>query len=87
MNEAISEGGESYFRYRQIEMLPEIAPTIANALAQARLVTVSGGGSREGAAGSTLQNITGVIQTVLAAQLVSRENLLAPSANERANGA
>ena len=29
VNEAISEGGESYFRYRQIEMLPTIAPAIA----------------------------------------------------------
>jgi flotillin len=91
VNEAISEGGESYFRYRQIEMLPQIAPVIANALAQARLVTISGG-TGDGAAGGALQNITSVIQTVLAAQLVSREGLLAapePTANrlEQNNGA
>lgn len=70
VNQAIQAGGESYFRYRQIEMLPQIAPVIAEALAQAKLITISGGdvGAPEGAT----NNITSVIQTVLAAQLVSR---------------
>ena len=76
VNEAIAAGGESYFRYRQIEMLPEIVPQLAAALAQAKLVTISGGGQGEGAAGVALENITSVIQTVLAAQLVSRGGLL-----------
>jgi flotillin len=70
VNEAIKSGGESYFRYRQIEMLPQIAPAIADALAQARLVTISNGDT--GAPETTTNNITSVIQTVLAAQLVSR---------------
>src|SRR6266511_3349388 len=43
VNQAIEAGGESYFRYRQIEMLPQIAPAIANALGEARLVTIAGG--------------------------------------------
>ena len=77
VNEAIQSGGESYFRYRQIEMLPQIAPVIAQALAQAKLVTIaSGGDGAGGAADSATNNITGVIQTVLAAQLVARNNLL-----------
>ena len=71
VNEAIKAGGESYFRYRQIEMLPQIAPAIADALAQAKLVTIAGG-EAGGAAGAATANIAGVIQTVLAAQLVSR---------------
>ena len=71
VNEAIKSGGESYFRYRQIEMLPQIAPVIADALAQAKLVTISNG-SDGGAPEGTTNNITNVIQTVLAAQLVSR---------------
>lgn len=94
VNEAIQAGGESYFRYRQIEMLPEIAPVIADALAQAKLVTISGGGEAGGAAGAATNNITGVIQTVLAAQLVAKNNLLdgaeapraLPSSNGAANG-
>jgi len=70
VNEAIKAGGESYFRYRQIEMIPEIAPVIADALAKAKLVTISGDSAEGGAAQSATSNITSVIQTVLAAQLV-----------------
>ena len=72
VNQAIAVGGESYFRYRQIEMLPQIAPVIAAALSDAKMVTISGGGEAGGAATATTNNITSVIQTVLAAQLVSR---------------
>jgi flotillin len=75
VNKAIAAGGESYFRYRQIEMLPTIAPQIADALAQAKLITVSGG-ENGGAANSTTNQITSVIQTVMAAQLVARSGVL-----------
>ncbi|HEU5219466.1 MAG TPA: hypothetical protein VFU23_12475 [Gemmatimonadales bacterium] len=74
VNEAIREGGENYFKYRQIEMIPDIAPVIADALAKARLITISGnegGGAANGAAG----NIAAVIQTVLAAQLISKSGI------------
>ena len=74
VNEAIAAGGESYFRYKQIELLPQLGPAIADALAQAKLVTISSGG--EGAPEVTTSSITGVIQTVLAAQLVGRAGLL-----------
>jgi flotillin len=70
VNEAIQAGGEAYFRYRQIEMLPQIAPVIADALSEAKLVTIANG--EAGAPEATTNNITSVIQTVLAAQLVSR---------------
>lgn len=73
VNESIKQGGESYFRYRQIEMLPDIAPVIADALAKARMVTISSDGN---APEGTANNISGVIQTVLAAQLVGRSGLL-----------
>ena len=75
VNKAIAAGGESYFRYRQIEMLPIIAPQIAAALAEARLITVSGS-ENGGAANATTNQITSVIQTVLAAQLVSKGGML-----------
>jgi flotillin len=74
VNDAIAAGGESYFRYKQIEMLPQLGLAIADALGQARLVTISSGG--ENAAESTTNSITSVIQTVLAAQLVGRAGLL-----------
>lgn len=75
VNDAIKAGGESYFRYRQIEMLPQIAPAIADALAEAKLVTISGGGDG-GAPQAATANIASVIQTVLAAQLVTKGGIL-----------
>src|SRR5256714_1734636 len=83
VNEAIKAGGESYFRYRQIEMIPAIAPVIADALAKARLVTISGDAGGGGAADSVTNNITSVIQTVLAAQLVSTSGVLQPPQSDR----
>ncbi len=77
VNEAIAAGGESYFRYRQIEMLPVIAPKIAEALAESRMITVSGG-EGGGAANQTTNQIASVIQTVLAAQLVAKSGVLGP---------
>jgi flotillin len=73
VNEAIREGGESYFRYRQIEMLPEIAPVIADALAKSRMINISGTGE---AATQTTSQISQVIQAVIATQLVTKTGLL-----------
>jgi flotillin len=77
VNRAIQAGGESYFRYRQIEMLPQIVPAVAEALANARLVTIASG--ETGAPETTTNNITSVIQSVLAAQLVAKTGLLESS--------
>jgi len=85
VNEAIQAGGESYFRYRQIEMVPTIAPAIADALGKARLITVSGGGTA-GAPDSAAQSMMGVIQTVLAAQLVAKGDLVGVSDTGRSHG-
>ena len=78
VNEAITAGGESYFRYRQIEMLPQVAPVIAEALGKARMVTISGGGAegKGSAAEGTTNSISQVIQTVLAAQLVTKSGVM-----------
>ena len=75
VNDAIQAGGESYFRYRQIEMLPQIAPVIADALSEAKLITISGG-EAGGAPQAATSSIATVIQTVLAAQLVSKGGVL-----------
>jgi flotillin len=78
VNRAIQQGGEAYFKYRQIEMLPELVPMIAQALADSKMVTISGG-ENGGAANGTTNNITQVIQTVLAAQLVAKQGLIDPA--------
>lgn len=69
VNAAIAEGGDAYLALRQLELLPQVAPVIANALAQARMVTIANDG--QNAAHGTADSITSVIQTVLAAQLVN----------------
>lgn len=69
VNKAISEGGDSYLALRQLELLPQIAPVIANALAEAKLVNISSDGSS--AAGGAANQVTEVIQTLLAAQIVT----------------
>jgi flotillin len=74
VNHAIQSGGEAYFKYRQIEMLPQLVPMIAQALADSKMITISGG-ENGGAANNTTNNITQVIQTVLAAQMVSRQGM------------
>lgn len=75
VNKAIAEGGEAYFRYRQIEMMPQIVPALAEALARAKLVTIASGSGDDGAPNATMNQLTSVIQTVLAAQLVSRSGI------------
>ena len=72
VNAAIQEGGEAYLRYRQIELLPTLVPEIAQALAQAKMITISGdgGGNGGGAAGQTTAQIGEVLKTVLTLQAV-----------------
>jgi flotillin len=85
VTEAIREGGENYLRYRQIELLPDIAPAIAQALAQAKLVTVHSSAENGDAASATTDSISSVIRTVLAAQIVTRSGLVDPGQQVGAN--
>ncbi|MBC7806406.1 MAG: hypothetical protein H7145_09670 [Akkermansiaceae bacterium] len=75
VNDAIRDGGEAYLQLKQLEMLPLITPAIAQALAQARMVNINSGSAAEGrgAAGGATDQITGVIQTLLATQLMRSE--------------
>ena len=82
VTEAIRDGGENYLRYRQIELLPDIAPAIAQALAHAKLVTVHSGAENGDAATATTDSIASVIRTVLAAQIVTRGGGLVDSGQQ-----
>jgi hypothetical protein len=66
-------------------MVPTIAPAIADALGRARLITVAGGGAT-GAPDSAAQSMMGVIQTVLAAQLVAKGDLAGLNEGNRSRG-
>jgi flotillin len=70
VNTAIADGGNAYFALRQLEMVPIVAPQIANALAQAKMINIASDGN--GAASDATHQITSVIQTVLAAQMVNQ---------------
>ena len=72
VNEAIQAGGDSYLALKRLEMLPQITPDIASALAQAKMINISGGGNG-GAAGDATNQITGVIQTLLATRLIGEQ--------------
>lgn len=67
---ALAENQHGYLSLRQIEMLPQIAPAIADALSKSKMVTVSGSGSG-GAANETANQISAVIQSIMTAQLVT----------------
>lgn len=69
VNEAVAQGGDAYLALKQLELVPVVAPAIADALAKARLINISSDGT---AATSATDQITSVIQTVLAAQLVTQ---------------
>jgi len=73
VNEAISQGGNAYLALKQIELIPQIVPDIAEALANAKLINISGSGDSRGAAGGATDQITNVIQTLLATQLVGNQ--------------
>ena len=75
VNDAIRDGGDAYLQLKQLEMLPLITPAIASALAQAKIININSGSAAEGrgAAGGATDQITGVIQTLLATQLMRSE--------------
>lgn len=79
VNDTIREGGDSYFRYRLIEMLPKLTPAIAQALANANLVAENG----DAAAATGANGVSEVIQSALAGQLAMVENMGDPP-NDRA---
>lgn len=70
VNEAIQQGGNAYLSLKQLEMTPQITAEIAKALAQAKMVNISGGGGGGSAAGDTASQLTGIVQSLLATRLI-----------------
>jgi flotillin len=78
---SIKQGGADYIRFRQVEMLPQLTEAIADALSQARLVTLHSGREDGNAAQSTTDSVTSVIRTLLAAQFLSGKEILADNSS------
>ena len=72
VNDAVREGGETYFRYRLAEMLPQIAPALANALAESKTAAANGDG--DGSPGPGVSGLISIIQSVLADQTAARSD-------------
>jgi flotillin len=83
VNDTIREGGDSYFRYRLIEMLPKLTPAIAQALANANLVSTKGDGT---SSAPPTSGVTDAIQSALAGQLASVAHVLEPPDHRNARG-
>ena len=73
VNEAIREGGSAYLNLKQLEMTPQITAEIAKALAQAKMVNISGGAGGGNAAGDTASQLTGIVQSLLATRLIGEQ--------------
>jgi flotillin len=73
VNEAIKEGGSAYLNLKQLEMTPQITAEIAKALAQAKMVNISGGAGGGNAAGDTASQLTGIVQSLLATRLIGEQ--------------
>jgi len=80
VNDTIREGGDSYFRYRLIEMLPKLTPAIAQALTNANLVGSTSPGNGTSVA---TDGVSEVIQSALAGQLASVEGTIEPPNDRR----
>jgi flotillin len=75
VNEAIKEGGNAYLNLKQLEMTPQIAAEIGRALAQSKMVNISGGGNGNGsgAASDTASQLTNIVQTLLTTRLIGEQ--------------
>lgn len=79
ITEAIKKGGSEYLRLKQLEMLPQIAPAIADALARSRMITLGSG--TDSAAGMTMGSIGETVRTFMAFDL-ARDMTIAQKADE-----
>jgi flotillin len=67
---ALMAAGDAYLDLRRLEMAPALTREIANALANGQFVNFGGGGG-EGAASTGSDDVLRVVQTLMAAQIVT----------------
>ena len=69
--QSLSEAGDAYLDLRRLEMAPALTREIAAALANGQFVNFGGGGQGEGAASTGSDDVLRVVQTLMAAQIVT----------------
>lgn len=72
--QALSEAGEAYLDLKRLEMAPALTREIAAALANGQFVNFGGGGEGHGAASTGSDDVLRVVQTLMAAQIVTGNN-------------
>lgn len=71
---ALMEAGDAYLDLKRLEMAPALTREIAAALANGQFVNFGGGGDGHGAAATGSDDVLRVVQTLMAAQIVTGNN-------------
>ncbi len=83
--QALVEAGEAYMDLRRLELAPSLTREVAAALSNGQFVNFgSSGGNGHGAVASGSDDVLRVVQTLLAAQVITRNDSPTPADNRRA---
>ncbi len=82
--QALSDVGGGYLDLRRLELAPALTREVANALSNGQFVNFSGGGNGQSAANSGSEDVLRVVQTLMAAQVITGGNGIGGQ-NNRAN--
>jgi flotillin len=82
--EALLQAGQAYLDLRRLELAPALTREVASALSNGQFVNFSGGGGGQSAANSGSEDVLRVVQTLMAAQVITGGNGIGsrPDAND-----
>ena len=72
--EALVQAGQAYMDLKRLELAPALTREVANALSNGQFVNFSGGGNGQSAANSGSEDVLRVVQTLMAAQVITGGN-------------
>ena len=76
--EALIDAGQAYLDLKRLELAPELTRQVAIALSNGQFINFSGGGDGHSAASSGSEDVLRVVQTLMAAQVITNRNIPAP---------
>jgi flotillin len=81
---ALEEAGQIYLELRKLELAPELAQEVARALEKGQFINFGSGASS--AASSASDDVMRVVQTLMAAQVITGQSVRPPSGNDIGDG-
>jgi hypothetical protein len=72
--EALVQAGQAYMDLKRLELAPALTREVATALSNGQFVNFSGGGNGQSAANSGSEDVLRVVQTLMAAQVITGGN-------------